>query len=76
MKVLRSINEAGALRCLDIFRRDDGSYGFEEYRRDPEEASGWYPVGGQASRRFASQEEAEAAAHEAVAWLKDAEGGL
>ena len=76
MRVLRSINEVGALRCLDVFLRDDGSYGFEEYRRDPEEASGWYPVGGQAGRRFSSQEEAEAAAREVIAWLEDADGAL
>jgi len=44
-KVVRSINFEGALHCVDIFRRPNGSFGFELYRRDPEDGRGWYPVG-------------------------------
>ena len=69
MKVIRSINDTGALRCLDIFRRGDGSFGFEEYRRDPEDQSGWYPIGGHAGRVFPSEAAADAAARAAIAWL-------
>jgi len=73
--VLRSVNEdaAGSL-CVDLFdRRDseDAPFGFEEYRRDPEEGR-WFPIGGHGARRFASADEAWAAALDAVAWLREA----
>ena len=38
-KVIRSINAPGDARCVDLFARPDGSFGFEEYRRDPEDCS-------------------------------------
>lgn len=31
-------------RCVDLFRRPDGSFGFEEFRRDVEDAGAWTPV--------------------------------
>ena len=34
--VTRSISSDEGLRCVDIFRRKDNSFGFEEYRKDPE----------------------------------------
>lgn len=68
-KVLRSINAPGEALCVDIFQRADGSYGFEEYRRDPEDGRGWFPIGGHAAMRFASAEAALAAAETAIVWL-------
>jgi hypothetical protein len=37
--VVRSFNMDGGNCCVDIFRRPDGTYGFEEYRREPEDGS-------------------------------------
>lgn len=68
-KVLRSINNQGADRCVDIFRRPDGSVGFEEFRRDAEDMRGWFAVGGHSGRVFASEADALAAALASVAWL-------
>jgi hypothetical protein len=68
-KVIRSINDADGLRCVDIFARPDGTHGFEEYRRDPEDGRGWAPVGHQAARLFETEEAALAAASAAVGWL-------
>lgn len=70
-KVLRSINadDREAL-CVDIFRRPDGSYGFEEFRREPEDGRGWYPIGFHAERRFETEAEAMAAACTSVSWLR------
>ena len=42
--VVDSIENFERDRCVDIFRRPDGSYGFEEFRRDPEDAGAWTPV--------------------------------
>ncbi len=38
MKAVDSIADADARRCVDILLRDDGTFGFKEFRRDPEDA--------------------------------------
>lgn len=67
--VLASLENDAHDRCVDLFVRPDGSYGFEEFRRDPEDAGGWTPVQFYAGKRLASRDEAMAAARRAVAWL-------
>lgn len=76
-KVVTSINAptsyaGGASRCVDVFLRPDGTFGFEEYRRDAEDAQGWFPVGFFGDRVFDSAEAALAEARGLVAWLNDA----
>ncbi len=44
-RVLRSIETQEGERCVDFFIRPDGSFGFEEYRRDAEDRRGWFPIG-------------------------------
>jgi hypothetical protein len=56
-------------RCVDIFRRPDGTFGFEEFRRDPEDLGSWTPIAYYSGRQFANEAEAIAAARDAVAWL-------
>jgi hypothetical protein len=67
--VLASPSTASVDRCVDFFSRPDGSFGFEEFRRDPEDMGAWTPVGYFSAREFSTQEEATAAAREAVGWL-------
>ncbi len=67
--VLASIENAEHDRCVDLFKRPDGSFGFDEFRRDPEDAGAWTPMQFYAGRRFATREEAMVAARRAVAWL-------
>lgn len=67
--VIRSYNLDGDTQCLDIFRRPDGTYGFEEYRRDPEDGRGWFAVGVYSTRSFNQESDAVANAKESVAWL-------
>ena len=69
--VLRSIETADGWRCVDFFIRPDGSYGFEEYRRDIEDARGWFPIGFHGEKMFVSDAEAEEKALKTVSWLKD-----
>lgn len=68
-RVLRSINDHGAQRCVDLFLRPDGSFGFEEYRRDVEDPRGWFPIGGHAGLAFDSEGAALKEAQARVAWL-------
>ncbi len=70
-RVLRSIETPDGGRCVDFFIRPDGSFGFEEYRRDTEDARGWFPIGFHAEKVFSSEDEAEDKALTAVSWLKE-----
>jgi len=67
-KVLASWENDEKDRCVDIFERPDGSFGFEEYRRDPED-SGWTRIADHSYRRYPLRAEAETAAHASVRWL-------
>ncbi|EAQ03746.1 hypothetical protein OB2597_10901 [Pseudooceanicola batsensis HTCC2597] len=71
-RVIRSVNFDGETLCVDIFQRPDGSYGFDEYRRDPEDGRGWYSIGLQGDRRFSSCSDAMEEALSVVGWLADA----
>lgn len=67
--VVASIENDDANRCVDLFRRPDGSFGFEEFRRDPEDAGTWTPVAYFSAARLESEAAALAAARRVVAWL-------
>ena len=68
-KVTRSIETPDGGRCVDLFPRADASFGFEEYRRDPEDGSGWFPIGFHADSAFPTEAAALAEARRRVAWL-------
>jgi hypothetical protein len=68
-RVLASTDSPDGSRCVDVFVRDDGTFGFEEFRRDAEDLRGWFPVGGHLARVFGSEADARRAAASAVPWL-------
>jgi len=68
-RVLQSINQPGEQMCVDIFERPDGTFGFEEFRRDPEDGSGWFAVGRFAVLTFDNPDDARVEAIRRVAWL-------
>ena len=67
--VLRSIENDEHDRCVDLFRRPDGSFGFEEFRRDVEDAGAWTPVAYHSGAAYSSMDDALSAAVKAVLWL-------
>lgn len=71
--VTASLESRDGTRCIDIFRRNDGgdagTFGFEEYRRDPEDPRGWAQIGFFGGHVYPTEDEALHAAREAVAWL-------
>lgn len=69
--VIASIENAQGDRCVDLFHRPDGSFGFEEFRRDPEDVGAWTPLAYHSGRGFAARAEAEAAARAAVPWFAE-----
>ena len=70
-KVNRSIELSDGSKCVDLFERSDGTFGFEEYRRDPETNRGWYPIGNCSSLRLDSERDALGEAIIRIPWLKD-----
>ncbi len=66
---MESIENAQHDRCVDVFMRPDGSFGFEEFRRDVEDAGAWTPVSYFSGLRHTSQSEALAGAVQRIAWF-------
>ena len=69
-RVLRSIETGDGGRCVDLFARNDGTFGFEEYRRDIEDGRGWFAIGFHASASFATADNALRDALAKVEWLR------
>ena len=70
--VFDSIENGQHDRCVDLFRRPDGSFGFEEFRRDVEDAGAWTPVAYYSRAAYASNEAALEVAMTRVVWLGEA----
>jgi hypothetical protein len=69
--VFSSIENSEANRCVDLFLRPDGTYGFEEFRKEPEDAGAWTPLQNYSALAFASKDDALSAAVTAVIWLAE-----
>jgi hypothetical protein len=52
-------------------RSQIGTFGFEEFRRDPEDMGAWTSVAYYSERQFATEDDALAAARVAVPWLAE-----
>jgi hypothetical protein len=57
-------------RCVDIFSRPNGTFGFEEFRRDPEDMGAWTPISYFSGHEYNSYVEAVGAAKLKVPWLR------
>jgi hypothetical protein len=68
-KVLASPSTPSVDRCVDIFVRPDGTFGFEEFRRDPEDMGLWTPVAYFSGRSYETEGAAFDAARQSVRWL-------
>ena len=70
-QVLASFENEYHDHCVDIFARPDGSFGYEEFRRDAEDCSAWQSLARYSQRVFASEALALAAANRSVTWLTE-----
>lgn len=70
--VLDSIENGQHDRCVDLFRRPDGSFGFEEFRRGVEDGGAWTPIAYYSRAAFASRQAALDVAIVRVVWLDEA----
>ena len=61
-RVLNSVNNAYADRCVDFFVRPDGNYGYKVFRRDPEDQGAWFVIAFDATGVYLRYEDAVASA--------------
>ena len=69
--VIRSINNSDQSLCVDVFKRNDKTFGFEEYRRDKETYEGWYKVNTYGHNIYLTEKEAYANACKYIDWLRE-----
>jgi hypothetical protein len=69
--VFVSVENSEHDRCVDIFSRADGSYGFEEFRRDIEDGGKWTPVQYYSGVTYVSSADALDTAERRIPWLVD-----
>ena len=67
--VIATLHNKDGDRAVKIIKRPDGTFGFNEFRRDPEDAGGWTLVRENPTGIYATQEQAAAAAR--AGWLRD-----
>lgn len=72
--VLASHQTPEADRCVDVFSRPDGTFGFEEFRRDPEDLGAWTPISYYSRHEYPTADAARIAAQRAVPWLSSVLG--
>jgi hypothetical protein len=56
-------------RCVDVFAQPDGTFGFEEFCRDPEDMRACTPVAHFSGHEYPTQARAVEAAPWLVSWL-------
>lgn len=67
-QVLASHQTYEADRCVDVFERPEGTFGFRGVPQGPEDMGAWTPVRYYSGVEFATEEETIVAACEAVPW--------
>ena len=70
MFILDSISSEDKQYCVDFFERDDGTFDFEEYRRDVEDYNQWFKIGFFGTLLFPTKKHAVEAAVRYVIWLE------
>jgi len=70
--VVISIENSDHDRCLDLFLRPDGTYGFEEFRRDMEDRGEWTPASYYSDSIYPTAASALRVASQSIVWSQDA----
>lgn len=69
--VFASIENDEHNRCVDVFYRPDLTFGFEEFRRDVEDAGAWTPVHYFSGTAYVTAGDAYEAAEWLVPWFSE-----
>jgi len=70
-RVTRSFDNPEKNRCVDIIQTTDGTFQFQEWRREPEDISGWFLLQDSSPNTFGSEAQAILAAKLAVVWFEE-----
>ena len=70
-RVTQSFNNNEQNRCVDIVELDEGGYRFQEWRREPEDISGWFLMTDSSPQIYSSEDSAIEAAKACVLWFKE-----
>ena len=68
--VINSINNDNNNLCIDFFIRKNKTFGYQEYRKDPENISGWYRIGNYDYKVFSNKNDAYHDAKKNIVWFK------
>ena len=68
--VINSINNDNNNLCIDFFNRNNKTFGYQEYRKDPENISGWYRIGNYDYKVFSNKDDAYHDAKKTIVWFK------
>jgi len=67
--VLASLETGDGTQCVDLFLREDGTFGFEQYRREYDGPSRWQSLSKYAHLTFASGQDALQIAKQYLPWV-------
>ena len=67
--VFKSVEDDYHERCVDLFERPDGTFGFEEFRRDLEDQGRWTATAYYSGKSFPTKDAAWESAKKTVTWL-------
>ena len=67
--VAHSVDNQEKNRCIDIIQDLNGKFRFQEWRREPEDISGWFLVLDSSPKTYPTAIEAISAAQQTIAWL-------
>ena len=71
--MLASLESCDGSHCVDIFVREDGTFGFEEFRGETDGAGRWQSLGKHQSLVFASGEKTLNEAKRRIQWVSASE---
>jgi hypothetical protein len=67
--VAHSIDNQEKSRCIDIIQDLNGKFRFQEWRREPEDLSGWFLMLDSSPKTYPTAKEAIVAAKQTIAWF-------
>ena len=67
--VAHSIDNQEQNRCIDIIQDLNDKFRFQEWRREPEDISGWFLVRDSSPKTYPTAIEAIVAAKQTIAWF-------
>jgi len=67
--VAHSIHNQEKSRCIDIIQDLNGKFRFQEWRREPEDLSGWFLMLDSSPKTYPTAKEAIVAAKQTIAWF-------